>query len=179
MDSYYMGLGAGIGAGLFLYAIIVLIKRKRGGCAKEYDERQRAAQGKAAKAAMFSHMGFAALGIIFCADGGPAWLSIPAALFFGIVVSVCVYAIYCILHDAYFEFSKSPRSTLVMLAVITVVEFLLVGRKAARGEVLVDGVLDLATVMSASCGVVMLAVLATALIKLGLDKKQEARDEES
>jgi len=173
MNAYAMGLGIGIMAGLAVYAIFSLAFRKKNGCAREYDERQIAAQGKAAKAAMFTHMAFAAACIAFYAGWEPAWLDVPVAMFFGLTLSIGVYAVRCILHDAYFSISRSPRFTLLALAAVAALQFLNVRRHVAEEGLLPNGRMDMVVGMSLACGALMLVVLATALIKLAADKRGE------
>ncbi|MBE6908812.1 MAG: hypothetical protein E7474_04265 [Ruminococcaceae bacterium] len=173
MNAYEMGLGVGILAGLAIYAVFTLAVRKKTGCAREYDERQIAAQGKAAKAAMFTHMAFAAACIAYYAGWEPTWLDVPTAMFFGLALSIGVYAVHCILHDAYFSISRSPRYTLWALAAVAVLQFLNVGRHVTAEGLLPDGRLDLIVGMSLACGALMLVVLATALIKLTMDRRGE------
>lgn len=180
MNDYAMGLGFGMIVALGAYGIFALAaRRKKDGCAQQYDERQLAAQGKAAKAAMLTHLAYAAVCIVYFAGWEPKWLDVPTAMFFGIALAAGVYAVYCILHDAYFSISRSPRITLVGLAAVAAVQFLNAGRHIAAEGMLPGGKPDMMVSMSLACGALMAVVLVTALIKLAADKRQEARDEES
>lgn len=180
MNDYAMGLGLGMIVALGVYGIFALAaRRKKDGCAQQYDERQLAAQGKAAKAAMYTHMVYAGVCIAFSAGWSPAWLDVPTAIFFGVALSVGVYAVICVLRDAYFNISRSPRATLILLGSMAAAEFLVAGRRIEEEGLLPDGKLRMTVGMSLACGAVLAVVLVTALIKLAADKRQEARDEES
>ena len=178
-SAYALGLGAGILVGLLVLAITRLANRRRGGC-REYDERQIAAQGKAARAAMFAHLIYAAVAIICFSAAGLRFIDLPGTMMVGICVSVGVFAISCIWNDAYFSASKSPRASLGAFALVALLQIANAWRHVAdEGWFPNGGAMDSIVVMALCCAGLMLAVIVTALVRFAAERRQEARDEES
>ncbi len=177
INYYMLGLGIGILAGLFVYLIFRVAGRGR--CAQKYDERQLAAQGRAAKAAFYTGMAYSAVCAVLDAARQREWLTVSSAMFVGVVLTAGVYAISCILHDAYFNLSDSPRRTLILLTALAALQFFNAWTGFRDGGLLLDGKPNMRIVMSLSTGAMMMLVIVTALVRLTLDKRRGERDEES
>ena len=176
---YALGLGVGILVGLLVYAIYRLAN-KGCGSRREYDERQLAAQGKAARAAMFAHLIYAAVAILCHSAAGLHFVDLSGAMMLGICISVGVFAVSCIWNDAYFSASKSPRASLFAFGAIALIQITNAWRHVAdEGWFPNDGAMDSIVVMAIGCAGLMLLVIVTALVKFAAEKREEARDEES
>lgn len=177
--AYLLGLGVGILTGLLVF-VIYRLANKKGKGRREYDERQIAAQGRAARAAMFAHLIYAAVCIVLYAAAEKSVLDLPGAMMLGICVSVGVFAVSSIWNDAYFSASKSPHSTLFLFGVIVLVQGLNAWRHVQdEGWFPNGGQMDSIVVMALGCVGLMLAVIAAALLRFAVEKRQEAQDEES
>ncbi len=175
--AYAIGLGIGVLAGLAGYLIWWLACGRK--CGRKYDERQIAAQGRAAKAAFFTNLIYTAACIaVFTAMEAPSAV-VQTALFLGLLLSVGVYAVVCILRDAYFNLSDSPRKTLILLGVLAAIQFLNVWRNFPERGLFSNGEPVVMVWMPLMTGAVIVIVIATSLIKLAADKGRGSRDEES
>ncbi len=174
--DYFLGFGFGL---LIALLVWVVFRVARGNKACRYDERQLIDQGKAAKAAFYAWLIYAALMLPVSAAVDPAVFGTGAAMFGGIILSVGVYAIVCILHNAYFNLSDSPRKTILCLAAIGALQFVGAARMLSDGGLFPDGRLNQSGFVSLATGSMILIVLATALVKLAADKRREETDEES
>ncbi len=175
-NPYMIGVCVGILAGLL--AVLICRLAGRGRCAKTYDERQIAAQGKAAKAAYYTGMAYAAVCALADALLRPTWLTVAPVMFVGVILTTGVYAVFCVLHDAYFNLSDSPRRTMILWLMLTAVQFLNTWSAFSDGGLIEDGALNMRIVMSLSTGLLLLLVAVIAFVRLTLEKRS-ARDEES
>ena len=177
--AYALGLGIGILAGLLIFAVYRLAN-KGGRGRRDYDERQIAAQGRAARAAMYAHLIYAAAAIIGYAAFGLRFIDLPGAMMLGVCLSVGVFAVSCIWNDAYFTAANSPRSSIAALAAFALLQILSVWRHVRdAGWFPNGGMMDSIVVIALGCAGLMLLVIVTALVKFAAERRQEAHDEES
>lgn len=104
---------------IFLICVVIaVIKKKKGYLKCNYDERQKAIQGRAYK------YGFFAIGIYqlfngaICADTKP-WADVLDMNFVGLAIGIFVYAFYAIWNDAYASVNENLKSRVWMFAIIT------------------------------------------------------------
>ena len=114
----------GLFTGILVSIVLIRMMRKDRALKAEYDERQELIRGKAYKGAFFvSLIGNA---IIIClADVFSKYISITLLLFSVMLLSVLVYAVYCIMKDAYFGLNDSPLRFIVICAVIGIFNFVI------------------------------------------------------
>lgn len=105
---------------IFLICVVIaFIKKKKGYLKCNYDERQKAIQGRAYK------YGFFAIGIYqlfngaICADAKP-WADVLDMNFVGLAIGVFVYASYAIWNDAYVSINENLKSSILLFTIITV-----------------------------------------------------------
>ena len=168
---YFAGFFTGIALVALAVWLISHSRKKRGSAAPKYDERQILARGSAYRAAFFVLLGYLALeGIldtleIRFADG---W----AGSFIGICLAAAVFACCCIANDAYLSIMEKPRETIILLAVLTVVNGVIGGIELARYGFLTDGVITTRS-MNLICAVMSLTILFAVLLRLRREKAQE------
>ena len=177
LSFYALGLGFGMLTALAVFLICWLAGR--GKDRRKYDERQLAAQGRAAKAAFFTNLIYAAACIVVFGGVEPGRGVAMLAMFLGALLSVGVYAILCILHDAYFNLSDSPRKTLGVMGMITALQFVNFITNCWDAGLFPDGAPNFIACTSLSTGVMLLLVIAVSLVKLAADRRRGERDEES
>lgn len=176
MEAFSIGLGAAV---MFALACVLGGKlAKRGAPAAEYDERQIAAQGRAARAAIYAYMIYAALGILLY-GAGVRWFGLPEALFLGMAVTVGVFAVVCIWEDAYFRFTDRPGRQLIPMGLLLVVQALSIWRHVESEGWMPGGQFDPVVAMNLSCAALLVVTIGTALLRLGSERRREANDEES
>lgn len=108
---------------LGIMAILARVDKKRP--AKQYDERQQTAQGKAFEWAVmvgFAYFGGIALLDLALADGLQATHYMIVMI--GLVLEAFVFGCYCIFHDAYLPLTKSPKRSIIIMYVLGAVQML-------------------------------------------------------
>lgn len=119
--DYALGLAVGILAALIIFGVVWKFnKRKMKG---SFDERQELIRGRGYKYAFFTVM--ALLAIYLVADIAGAFEVIPVThslvIFTILLISVVVYALYCIRNDSYFGVGVDYRSYKAIMWVIIVI----------------------------------------------------------
>ena len=105
--------------GLVVVAIAALLlryvlKKKNGVLCGEYDERQKAIQGRGYKYAYFTLMIAVAAGGVFDAWLGVKWIELFPFAMLCLWLSLCVFVTYCIAKDAYVSF-QAKRKVLILI----------------------------------------------------------------
>ncbi|MCD7838265.1 MAG: hypothetical protein LUG65_05060 [Clostridiales bacterium] len=115
-----LGFAAGVGVTLLLFLLLRRLWLGKWRVRSEYDERQKAAQGVAYRNAFWTVMGYLLLGWVLNLFDVELSAS-PLFLFAGVLLGVLVYAVSCILLDAYMGLNDNPRRWVVVTAVIAAV----------------------------------------------------------
>ncbi len=156
---------------LIAAAVFMLMKNKNPG-ARVYDERQKAARGKAYQYAYITLAGYlfctAALDMIWEID----WADAFTHAFIGLCLSFLVFVIVCIFNDAYISLKECPRQVITTIGAIGFANALLGIGAIIRGEAVSGGVL---TFHSANliCAVMSFIVLGVYIPKTLADKKAQ------
>lgn len=117
--AYIAGVLVGIALALGLFALILFALKKRNKVfSREYDERQKLAQGKAYKAAFFTLLIYVALVALLDLGDALPELGIFNILWIGAFLAVAVMATICILLDAYVSYRDNAKRTLWCLVAI-------------------------------------------------------------
>lgn len=169
--AYYAGIICGIAAVAIVGFIIGFALKKKQRAPAEYDERQEAVRGKGFKYGYVALVAYLAvyglldaLGIYWCHTG--------AGLFFGFLISVTVFLVYCIYKDAYFTVSDKPGFYVILLAVLAaanlVCGFVVPGLKGLEKDPLL-GIEDINFMVAGFIFIIFINVL----VKLRMDKRAD------
>ena len=169
MSAYNVGFAVGILLGLILVAIIFAVKKKKRGKG-EYDERQELIRCRGYKIAYFTLMICTAFVLCFKAGDGFKYVDTDTAFVISIMISIVVFAIYCIIKDGYFGVFEKPKSVLVELFIIGVAN-LVIGL-VNKEKWFVDGKLSMGST-NIICAVTILIVTLAGMIKLLLVKRED------
>lgn len=171
MDSYSSGVLLGVTVGVILTIVLLFVTKKNGRLKGEYDERQQLIRGKGFKYAFFFHLIFDGL-LIVC---NICEIDIPfetgAILLIGVGLSVCIYASYAILNDAYFALNEKVSSMIGIFAVLGILNFLGAFRQIVAGEVIKNGIVT-CNLNNLTVSLMLLEILIVLLIKKFIDKKE-------
>jgi len=163
-----MGFIVGLAVGGVILAL--LFKRKVLDCT--FDERQERARGQAFRYGFFTLM--AAVVAYGAAEQFLGRWCEPLA---GTMLCVCagagVFAVICILKDAYLSLKEKPRQVMTLLVVLTAVNLTFGGVAWAGGSLVEDGVLTFRAV-NLMVGVTTLVILAVYMVNSALRNKEEA-----
>lgn len=162
-----LGLAAGIGAGVLL--IVLLFKKRILDCT--FDERQERARGVAFKYGFFTLM-FAMLlyGLLDMVLG--RWCDAMAGATLCLCAGLLVFAVTCIVKDAYLSLKESPRHVMTLFTVISAINIILGAVHICDGDVVEDGILTFRCT-NLAVGIMSTVVLAVYIVNLLLSRRSE------
>ena len=140
MDNYHAGLALGILVGVIAASglLAFLFKKKVLDC--HFDERQERARGKAFQYGFFTLLIAAyAYGVSDVLLG--RWCDVLTGVTLCIALALCVFAVTCILKDAYLSLREKPRTIMTFFALLSIVNLGFGGMYALSGDLVEDGVL--------------------------------------
>ncbi|MCD8052048.1 MAG: hypothetical protein LUE89_10280 [Clostridiales bacterium] len=158
-----LGFAAGVGVTLLVFLLIRRIWQGKWRVGSDYDERQKAAQGVAYRNAFWTMVVYLLLGWVLNLFDVELSTS-PLFLFVGVLLGVLVYAVSCILLDAYMGLNDNPRRWMVVTAVIAAVNLVCALCNAHNSAVWTANLL---------CGLLLIAVLIAFGVRALLHPNQE------
>ena len=135
--------------GIAVVALVVLLirfvfKKKNGVLCGEYDERQRAVQGRGYKYAYFTLMIAVVAGGLFDAWTGIKWIELFPFAVLCLWLSLCVFVTYCIAKDAYVSFQAKRKVLILIFALSALVNLGIALMEIFCGNgIITDGCLNL------------------------------------
>ena len=164
-----LGLAAGIGAGVLV--IVLLFKKRILSCA--FDERQERARGVAFKYGFFALM-FAIIlyGMLDMVLG--RWCDAMAGASLCLCAGITVFAITCILKDAYLSLRENPRYIMTLFAFMSVINIAFGAVHILDGDMVENGILTFRCT-NLVVGLMITVVLAVYIVNFLLSRgDQEA-----
>lgn len=162
--SYIAGIIVGIVIVVSVFIITKSFLKKKGLIKKEvYDERQMIEKGKGYQLGFFVGLiYFIILMIVQLAE-----IEIDNAFwtFVGVCLSVGVFAIYCIIKNAYFGYNQPPKGINILLFVLMLVNLIPCIIAVFENKVLKTTGINLV------CSFLLLSVIVASLIKNYINKK--------
>ncbi len=175
MDSYRMGIIAGVVLYVVLFVVILIATRKCKGKYENYDERQNQARGKGYKLSFMTilllNFFYAFFGYGLTKDFISPQLVILAIGFIGITV----YTIYCVFTDAYLAVGQKPGKWIVLILFVIVGNTFAALRGSERGFI-INGFAT-GTSINAMVAIAFTTILVAIAIKYFIDKKGEENEE--
>lgn len=174
--AWYIGFAVGVVTVAVIYLIVRTVHKRRGINCGDYDERQQVQRGAAAQRA------FVTLLLLLCLNGivsgalNVHWAAPGVDCFLCMFAAVAVFVVECIRRDAYFTVKQTPRSGILIFAVVTLCQLPATVMHAADGDFVRDGQLTLA-VINPACMVLFALVLLAVFLKLRQEKQEEAGEE--
>ena len=163
----FVGLAAGLLAGLAF--IMSLFKKKV--LDMHFDERQERARGKAFQYGFFTLLIAAyAYGISDVLLG--RWCDVLTGETLCIALALCVFAVTCILKDAYLSLREKPRTVMTMFALLSTINLGFGGMYALSGDLVEDGVLTFRAV-NPIIGAAVLVILIVYIVNYLLRPRDE------
>lgn len=169
---YHTGLLFGLLCGLFVGFLVLVVLFKKKVLSMEFDERQELARGKAATYGFFTLMislyVYAVSEMVF-----GRWCDAMAGVTLCIAVAISVFAIACILKDAYLSLKEKPRQIMTMFTIIAVLNLGLGGAYLFSGDLVEDRILTFRAV-NPVVGLMTLVVLIVYIVNFLLRGREEA-----
>ena len=170
---------------VIVLAIMVLLmihreaqKRKEYAITDDYDERQSVIRGKGYRVGFYVFM----IEIFVVLMASIFEINLPivdTALYTLLIfVPIGVFAVYCIMHDAYMSLYEDFRHKVILTAAIMIINVANTARTSLAGSLIENGKMtDVA--ISPLCALLFGAVLIALVIRHNEIKKEESDDEES
>ena len=174
MNHYHRGILLGISVGILagLLLVALLFKKKILDC--HFDERQELARGKAFQYGFFSLLiSTYAYGLSDMALG--RWCDPLTGVTICLAVSLCVFAITCILKDAYLSLREKPRTVMTMFALLSAINLGFGVMYALSGDLVENGVLTFRAV-NPIIGTATLVILIVYIVNHLLRDREEGAE---
>ncbi len=171
MDHYHAGIMVGLAAGIVAGLIFVafLFRKKVLDC--HFDERQELARGKAFQYGFFtlliSTYAYGTSDVVF-----GHWCDALAGVTICLAISLCVFAVTCILKDAYLSLREKPRVVMTMFALLTLINLGFGVMYGVSGDLVEDGVLTFRAV-NPIIGLATLVILIVYIVNHLLRSREE------
>ena len=171
MDLHHAGVFVGLAAGLLAGLAFIMSLFKKKVLDMHFDERQERARGKAFQYGFFTLLIAAyAYGISDVLLG--RWCDVLTGVTLCIALALCVFAVTCILKDAYLSLREKPRTVMTFFALLSAVNLGFGGMYALSGDLVEDGVLTFRAV-NPVIGFVTLVILIVYIVNHLLRSREE------
>ena len=169
-----VGIAVGIMIGLILCLILFRVMNKDGKIKTQYDEMQQIVRGKGYKYAFYAIMICEAL-LIPLAVGDVRLPFDNACLHFLIIfIGVIIHITYCIFKDAYIGLNTNMKHYIIIMIVVTVINFTSAFAALKSGEMMANGQLQ-TPFINFLCGLLFIILAIELLIKKTIDDRSESR----
>ncbi len=165
-------MALGFVTGILVVAIVctVLAKmaKKKGVIGKgEYDERQQIARGKAFTTAYAVLLVYLAVWMVLRSMEIPFFME-GISVMIGALLSIAVFVASAIFHDAYFKASESPRTWLIIISAVSLLNIAIGIGRLFRGETIAERLYDN---MNLFVGALLVVVLVCVVVKRAMDRR--------
>lgn len=173
--SELFGVAVGVAVAVFLWALLVSLRKKRSGDAPEFDERQLAARARAYSSAFFTLLGYLAVVALLDSVVEVRWCDLYTACFLGMMLAIDVFAVAAIRSDAYFGMHERPVASIVLFAFVAVLNLgVAIARFAAGEPLLENGLLTRESSMNLILGVAFVPVTAASIVSAVRARREDA-----
>ena len=166
-DNAWIILGLMI---LFLIAAWVFLRKKR--CTEQYDERQMRIRARGYQVGFFTALILLFILALLLETSFLTVITPGLAALAALVISVTVFAVYCINHDAFLAIRENGKSQLLLYSIVVLVEIANIIRHIVIGEVMVDGRVSFNFGSAVVVGFCFLVMLITLIVKIRKDKNE-------
>ncbi|WP_295762876.1 hypothetical protein [uncultured Oscillibacter sp.] len=167
MDHYHIGIALGISVGLLAGLLFVALLFKKKILDMHFDERQELARGKAFQYGFLTLLATTyAYGISDILFG--RWCDVLAGVAICLAAGLCVFAVTCILKDAYLSLREKPRKFMVLFALLSLFNLGLGVMYGVSGGLVEDGVLTFRAVnpiLGAATLLILIVYIADHLLR--------------
>ena len=171
MNYYHMGVAVGLTAGIIAGLVFVALLFRKKILDMHFDERQERARGKAFQYGFFTLLASTyAYGISDVLFG--RWCDVLTGVTLCVAAGLCVFAVTCILKDAYLSLREKPRTVMTMFALLSAVNLGFGGMYAVSGGLVENGVLTFRAV-NPIIGFTTLVILIVYIVNYLLDSREE------
>ncbi|MCM1494935.1 MAG: hypothetical protein NC089_03970 [Bacteroides sp.] len=164
----------GILLGLLMSYIFLVVTKKGDSTKAIYDERQQAVRGTGFKTGFFTMLGFDGFIALCLLLEIPIPADMEIIVSTGAIIGIGVYAVYCSWNDGYFALNENRNSILIFLGIIGLINLALAIVDMISNTLFQNGRLTFRG-LNLLCGILVIVVFLTLLIKKAQDGKEEER----
>jgi tellurite resistance protein TehA-like permease len=175
MDYYKLGFAAGFLAVIITALILRKVLHRQ---PTVYDERQKMIRGIAYSYGFFGMMVAIVLYIFLAGIGVSGAVEPTLAMFIVMITGVMTYAVYSIVHGAYFGINNNRKRWIILDVAVVVINAGCAALEYMDGGMIRNGVLTLSGNANLICAAAFAAVLAALIVKERRER-MENDDEES
>lgn len=161
----------GVCIGLILVMVIALVTKEDKSMELKYDERQMQERGNAFKLGFFTQLIYMCFMSLCYVAGIQLPVAMEVILFFGVLLSLSVYVIYCIWKEAYIALNETVKKVNIAFVIIGIVNVFIGVMHCIHGSMIEDGILTFRCI-NLLCGIFLLLV-AIVIGIVELAKKRE------
>lgn len=167
------GMLLGVAVGLILVMLLFkYVKVKKEGSNFEYDERQQVARGNGFKYGYITSIVYYASLCVIMMSGILLPVEHSVLIFGGILLSVLVYVVYCIFHDAYVSLNENANRLMIVFVVLGVVNILIGIMHILHGTMVENKILTFHCI-NLLCGILLLAIAVVLFVHTRLQTREE------
>lgn len=163
-------MALGIMAGVMIAAWFLSRKARKRDC--EYDEMQLKIRAKGYQIGFHTALCLIMVLILLSELDWFTFFTPGFAAFAALIISVTIFAVYCILHDAFVGLRSNPRQYVILFSIVILAQALGALRYWTAGELLENGRLTFGSGASTVMVVCFLAILITLIVKMRQDGKE-------
>ena len=157
---------------LLIGIVVWVMLRKKKSCTEQYDEMHLKIRAMGYQIGFFTAL-ILFLCLVLLWETGLLTVVTPGfAIYAAMLISVIVFAIYCILHDAFLAINGKPNLYIGIFSAIVLLQGATTVRYLMEGEILEDGKLTFGSGAPALMFVCFLAILITLIVKTVRNRKE-------
>ena len=166
-----IAMALGIMVGVMVAAWFLSRKTRKKEC--EYDEMQLKIRARGYQIGFYTALVLMMILVLLGETGLLTVVTPGFAAYAALILSVTVFAVYCILHDAFLSIRGKPGSYLWIFGLVVLVEGIVAVRYIAEGKMLEDGKLAFGSGAPALMFICFLVILITLIVKTVRGGKEE------
>ena len=170
--GYLVGMLVGVAVGLILVALCFKYVRIRKGSNFEYDERQQLTRGTGFKYAYVTSIVYNGVLCLLTVTGIPLPVAQSVLIMVGILLTVLVYVVYCIHHDAYVSLNENANRLMIVFVILGGFNTLIGVMHLIHGTMFKDGVFTFHGI-NLLCGIFLLLVAVVLFAHTKLQTREE------
>jgi len=170
--GYLVGMLVGVAVGLILVALCFKYVRIRKGSNFEYDERQQLARGNGFKYAYVTGIVYNGVLCLFTATGIPVPVEQSVLIMMGILLTVLVYVVYCIQHDAYVSLNENANRLMIVFIILGGINTFIGVMHVVHGTMFDNGIFTFRGI-NLLCGIFLLVVAVVLFAHTKLQSREE------
>jgi hypothetical protein len=158
---------------MLIVAFAVVAFKKEDAPAKDYDERQIAAQGMGYRYGFFTMIAYYMVLMVCNTFEFDFHVETNILIFLGIILGAGVTVTTMIVKDAYFKLNENQKGWTIYFVLFALANLILGGLRILSGGAVVDGVLTFTGSANFLCGVLLTYLSIVILAKTVKDRKEE------